>query len=354
MSKRVWRARLAATLVLTLLLICGCGEAELTAEGEQRALLPQLIQITIIPEPTATPETLPAGTLAALEPAATAPATTPTPAPTKEPIHLAPARVTAVEVLYGEGFPVPVTLRVHGIYDDLCSEIGRTVQARTPTGLAVGLYAARPVDRACPPNETEFTIEVPLDISELDVGNYTVTVNGVAATLDLQLGMIETHNPDLLCATAAEGQQQARIERSDEAYCFLYPSDYGLAEDDSGVIVSARQRSDVPVPLIGEVRVASLGSAGGLTPREWAEQDLADKMQDIAADAWSEATFAGQEAVVVVPIPGDEPTRQVYLVHDAVAYRITFAPHLPPGAGEQADLARQLFDLVGASFVFYR
>lgn len=341
-----------ALVGLALLTLSGCAGAAPTGEAAERPALPQLIQITIVPEPTAT--SAPTATAAPTINASTPTAAPATPAPTPEPMAIAPARVASFDVVYGEGFPVPVTLVVRGEFDDDCSEVGRVTQTRTAQGLAVGVYAVHSLEQVCEAAVRPYEFEAPLDISMLDVGEYTVTVNGVAGQLSLKLGMLETHNPDLLCATAAKGQRQGRFESDEEAYCFLYPEDYTATDTGVGVLVTARQRSDVPVPLIGEVRIYSLGPATELSPREWAERTLAESMDDIPADAWSETTFAEQPAAVVVPVPGDEPTRQVFFVHEDSAYRVVFAPHLPPGAGEQAMLARELFDLVGASFVFYR
>jgi len=329
-------AALLATLTVLLTLV-GCTTSQPTAEAPARPKLPQLIQITIIPEATASPAATPTPTFPA--PTITPTPGVATPEPTSVPLAISPARVTSFEVRYGEGVPVPVTLIVRGVFVDQCSEIGRVAQARTATGLAVGLYTTRPTKMICRDEERPFEIEVPLDIAGLDVGTYPLTVNGVAGTLELKMGMVETHNPDLLCATATDKQKQARIDHGDEAYCFLYPSDYRIYESAEGVMVSARPRSDVPVPLIGEVRIASLGPAGDLTARQWAEKDLGDRVQDVEPDDWSEGTFAKQPAIIVATVPGDEPTRQVYLVHEGTAYRIVFAPKLQPGAGEQAELA---------------
>jgi len=345
--------RLAA-LVLLVLALCGCGAKAPTGEEAERPGLPQLIQITIIPEPTATPESTATITPTALATTPTAPSTPATPAPTSEPLAIDPARVVSFDVVYGEGFPVPVTLVVQGEFGDLCSEVGRVTQARTTKGLSVGVYVVRPLAVACGAALRPFEIEVPLDITSLDVGEYEVTVNGVQGQISLKMGMVETHNPDLLCATALDDQTQARFELGDEAYCFLHPDAYEVIDTGDAVIVTARQRSDVPVPLIGEVRIYGLGLAEGLTAQQWAERVLAASLDDIPQDAWSETTFAGLPATVVVPVPGDEPTRQIFVLHEEYAYRIVFAPHLPPGAGEQGDLARALFDLVSATFVYYR
>jgi len=267
---------------------------------------------------------------------------------------LRPARVESFDVHYGQGFPAPVTLVVRGVFDDLCSEIGRVVQSRTVDGVAVALYLNRPRDRLCVTRETPFEVDLPLDITGLDVGVYPLSVNGVAGELRLQLGMVETHNPDLLCPDPIEGQTQARLEQGDTGYCFVHPQEYSVIESEGSVIVTARERSDVPVPLIGEVRIANLGDVGELTLQALAEQDVALDAPDLPTSAWSE-TFLGHEpAIMASPVPGEEPTRRVYALHNGSVYRLIFAPQLPAGAGPQATLARELFELVSGSFVFYR
>jgi hypothetical protein len=342
-----------APVMLLVALLAACGSSAPTEVAEARPRLPQLIQITVIPEPTAVSTNTPTATPTLPAPTATPTLPAATPAATSEAMALRPARVASFDVGYTQGFPVTVTLTVRGAFDDLCSEIGRVAQARTNDGLAMALYLNRPRDRLCVTRETPFEIEVPLDISGLDVGVYALSVNGIAGELRLQLGMVETHNPDLLCPEPGEGQAQARLARRDDGYCFLYPQEYSLIESDEGVIVTARQRSDVPVPLIGEVRIVNLGAAGNLTLQSLAEQDVALDAPDLPQSAWSR-TFLGHEpAIMVSPVPGDEPTRRLYALHDGSLYRVTFAPQLPAGAGEQATLALALFELVSGSFVFY-
>lgn len=347
--------RVSLIALLLVVILGGCANVEPPLEGEDKPLLPQIIQITIIPEPTAGPTETP--TLLPTTPLPTATRTVEpvTPQPTVEAMALEAADVESFDVTYGQGFPVPVTLMVRGMFHDVCGEIGRVAQAQTANGLVVGIYLARPLDRVCVRREAPFEVEIPLDISGLDVGTHSLSVNGVPGELHLELGMVATENPDLLCPEAEEGQEQARLTYGESGYCFVYPEAYGVLDAEGSVLVTARARSDVPVPLIGEVRINYLGSPGERSLIQIARSDLEQLGLKASEEAWAE-TYLGQEpAYSVAPVTGgEEPTRHIYAEHGGIVYRVVFAPHLPAGAGEQADLARELFELVSGSFLFYR
>ena len=102
-----------------------------------------------------------------------------------------------------------------------------------------------------------------------------------------------------------------RFESDEEAYCFCIRGLYGHRHRRRGLVTAATQRR----ARAAHRRGAHLQPGPGhrLSPREWAERTLAESM-DATGRCLSETTFASSGRVVV-PVPGDEPTRQVFFVH---------------------------------------
>ncbi len=93
------------------------------------------------------------------------------------------ANVTSVTVQPRDEGYVAV---VQGEHPDACMQLGLTSQTVKDGKIEVGLLQAAPDPNAvCAQVITPFNEEVPLDVSGLTMGTYTVTVNGVAAELTL-------------------------------------------------------------------------------------------------------------------------------------------------------------------------
>jgi inhibitor of cysteine peptidase len=140
-------------------------------------------------------------TPAASEPIPTstsAPAETPTEAPTEtaaqpaEPQadEIAPGEggqvyVDSIDVLTLESFPVQVNAVVSGALPDPCTEItGATAQLNDST-FTVEITTTRPPDAICAQVLAPFEVTVPLDVSGLPAGEYTVSAGEVQTTFNL-------------------------------------------------------------------------------------------------------------------------------------------------------------------------
>jgi hypothetical protein len=65
----------------------------------------------------------------------------------------------------------------------------------------------------------------------------------------------------------------------------------------------------------------------------------------------SAATVAGEPAVVLDGVPGQDINRRVIFVHDGLLYELTFAP-ADPAQGDAYGQMEALYDLVVKSFRF--
>lgn len=94
---------------------------------------------------------------------------------------LQPANVTSVTVEARDDGYVAV---IQGEHPDACAQLGASTQTAGEDGIQIALLQA-PADpnTMCAQVITPFTVETPLDVSDLPDGAYTVTVNDVPAEL---------------------------------------------------------------------------------------------------------------------------------------------------------------------------
>jgi hypothetical protein len=100
-----------------------------------------------------------------------------------------PVVVTAadVQVEVGVGSPIPVNVQVSGTWPGLCSQLTRIDQHIYGRTIDISILAS-PDPAGCPPDAVglPFRIAIPLNMVEMDLGSYTVRVNGVQAAFDWQ------------------------------------------------------------------------------------------------------------------------------------------------------------------------
>jgi|GEM_PF-5808784 len=99
-------------------------------------------------------------------------ANAPDPAPNNEAI------IDTVEVLLLESFPTRVNVRVKGKLPDGCVTIERISQERSGSTLTATIFTTRQPDAGCIAQLQAFEQVLPLDVSNLAPGAYTMTVRG--------------------------------------------------------------------------------------------------------------------------------------------------------------------------------
>jgi Tol biopolymer transport system component len=100
---------------------------------------------------------------------------------------LSPIVVEQVGIEIGVGSPIPVEVLVSGTWPGLCSQLARLEQHLDGSTFEITLMAS-PDTPGCPPDMVglPFRIAVPLNMVEMELGAYTVRVNGVEATFEWQ------------------------------------------------------------------------------------------------------------------------------------------------------------------------
>ena len=99
------------------------------------------------------------------------------------------AQVESVELLLLESFPVQVNALVKGNLADGCTEIDQIEQTRDLDAKAftVTITTSRDPDKICTQALVPFEETISLDARDLPAGIYTVDVNGVQGTFELQV-----------------------------------------------------------------------------------------------------------------------------------------------------------------------
>jgi inhibitor of cysteine peptidase len=97
--------------------------------------------------------------------------------------------VDEIEIMMMESFPVQVSVRATGFLPNGCTVIDEAniTTEKTDNTFNVHIPTKRPKDAICTQALVPFEINVPLDVYGLEKGNYTVDVNGVQDSFELQM-----------------------------------------------------------------------------------------------------------------------------------------------------------------------
>jgi inhibitor of cysteine peptidase len=97
------------------------------------------------------------------------------------------AQVDSVEVLILESFPVQIHVVARGNLPDGCTTVDQVTQERDGNAFTVTITTIRPSGQVCTQALVPFERVIALDVLGLPAGVYTVTVNGVSETFELQV-----------------------------------------------------------------------------------------------------------------------------------------------------------------------
>ena len=96
------------------------------------------------------------------------------------------ANVNDIKILLLESFPVQIHAVARGEHPDSCTEVDKVATRREGDTFFVTITTSRPADAMCAQVMTPFEEVVALDVVGLKAGVYTVDVNGVRGTFELQ------------------------------------------------------------------------------------------------------------------------------------------------------------------------
>jgi len=99
------------------------------------------------------------------------------------------ALVDEIEIIILESFPVQVQVIARGNLSDPCTEIYQITQKKEDNTFFITIKTSRPAD-PCIQIIVPFEVKIPLNVYGLPAGTYTVDVNGVQATFDLEIDNI--------------------------------------------------------------------------------------------------------------------------------------------------------------------
>ena len=100
------------------------------------------------------------------------------------------AGVNDIEILLLESFPVQIHAVARGEHPDSCTKVDEVAARREGDTFFVTITTSRPADAMCAQVMTPFEEIVALDVVGLKAGVYTVDVNGVRDTFELQMDNI--------------------------------------------------------------------------------------------------------------------------------------------------------------------
>jgi inhibitor of cysteine peptidase len=154
----------------------------------------------------------------------------------KKPTIIKPAIVNDIDIQILESFPVQVRVIARGDLSDSCTEIGEIKTSREGNSFSVNITTSRPADIVCAQVVTPFEEIISLDVVGLKAGSYTVDVNGVRDTFELQVDNIaKTQDIEVdageefaisLDSNPTTGYQWQLVKPLDESVLQLIGSEY--------------------------------------------------------------------------------------------------------------------------------
>lgn len=141
------------------------------------------------------------------------------------------ASVESVEAIVSETSPVQVSLVVEGLVPDGCTTIDQIDQAQSGNDFAVTITTIKVSGTNCEPQPQSYTEVVLLDVEGQPAGIYTVDVNGIGTSFNLQETPVADQGNAVLsgriwhdlCAIAG-GEGQADVRPSED--CISVDEDY--------------------------------------------------------------------------------------------------------------------------------
>jgi hypothetical protein len=185
-------------IILFSLFSTGCGASlsdapietsQATSVEPTSAPLPDPATATFVPAPPVNSPTLtpiPVPPLTPTNPIPTpAPPVENQPAPGAGQYNYGEAPVDQIEIVLLESLPVQVNVVVRGSLPDSCTTLDQVLLERTGNTFQGLLTTRWPGDRMCAQALVPYEKVIPLDITGLPPGQYTVTINGVSNTFTL-------------------------------------------------------------------------------------------------------------------------------------------------------------------------
>jgi hypothetical protein len=135
----------------------------------------------------------------------------------------------------------------------------------------------------------------------------------------------------------------------DEAngFCFLYPLEYDVFESDDGSITLYQ---DSLMSVEAPTFTIWVSAAAGRTAEQLADEATRDLPADFGHTR-GEATLAGEPAVVLDNMPGQDLNRRLFAIHDGRLYDL-IVNRIGPDYGEIGQQAEMLFEMILDSFRF--
>ncbi|MEA1905972.1 MAG: hypothetical protein U9N12_03310 [Euryarchaeota archaeon] len=97
------------------------------------------------------------------------------------------ANVNDIEIMLLESFPVQINVIARGEHPDSCTKVDEITTVREENTFVVTINAFRPADAMCAQVITPYDEIFALDVVGLKAGVYTVDVNGIPDTFELQI-----------------------------------------------------------------------------------------------------------------------------------------------------------------------
>jgi inhibitor of cysteine peptidase len=285
---------------------------------------------------------------------------TPTPTPTgdgQDPITGQEATVESLQVMILESFPVQVHVLVSGYLPDGCVTLADISAEREGETFLLTLTTTRPGgDVACTEALVPFEETVPLDVTGLPAGEYTVLAGELAETFTLQMDNVLPDEDPAACPEPRVGY--VRLEAVDRewglGYCLLAPEGFFQeeGEDPHSWVLNGPN-----IPAAGGPEFLYGNLAVQIFPLEGASfEDFVEGQKAalaVPASAEPSEDELGQQTAVIVDAPvGDFRGRIIWAQYGDAVFQLVFSPLEPSLFPHVTEELEALYESALETWVF--
>lgn len=207
-----------------------------------------------------------------------------------------------------------IQITINGELLDACTELGEITQFVEGDVITVEVLTIRPADAMCAMVISAFEEVYTLDTSELDAGDYTLTVNDISEDITIiasaNAESVETTpEADILDMTCPEATDDSELFES-FGMCFLYPSENDIFIGNDFALISQ--------PLTSNALLLIQVSDADNTDLE----DINDEFGDLVDLVIDDITIARQDSLILE----SETSREAYIIFNERLYHFVIQP----------------------------
>ncbi|MCA9913229.1 MAG: hypothetical protein KC496_07760 [Anaerolineae bacterium] len=252
-----------------------------------------------------------------------------------------------------------VTITISGSLPNSCVDLANVSYAISDRDIAIAIETTEPDPTVmCAQALVDFTTEVVIPADELTAGDYRISAGRISVPFSYGDASPAPESTEAPTAASTRippvripdvciipNREQALFVDTDHNFCFTYPLQFELTDDESAIVALVQAAAD-SASTVSFTLVQS-------TDRVEVSQELRADLETAIVNedgslAVEQGTFAGEKSLVVDTLRGDVTSRRVYILGSDTFTILTLTPN--PDLNEDASA---LWESLNDTFAFF-